>query len=388
MRPLDGITVVSLEHAIAAPFCTRQLADLGARVIKIERPGVGGFARGYDTRARLRACMKPASLKALGALLLAAVAGCASLPRAQEAAPSEAPGAPRATSDSPRRERPPIYDTAGDAFIGEATLVARLAAARFPLLGEVHDNPAPHAARARLLRELAATGRHPAVVLEQFDLPYDTALVTAQRAGADAEALADAGGLDRRAWQWPLHAPIVTAALDLHLPIHAGNVPLVQLRPLFEHAAVPAEWRALLATARWSGQQETALRDEIRESHCGSLPERLVPGFAAAQRVRDALMARALVADATADGAVLIAGNGHVRHDRGVPVYLPQGQSASVGFVEVDDVPADPLRSARAARAVYDYVWLIPGVARDDPCAALRGPGSPLQAVPPPEETP
>ena len=52
MRPLDGITVVTLEHAIAAPFCTRQLADLGARVIKIERPGVGDFARAYDERVR------------------------------------------------------------------------------------------------------------------------------------------------------------------------------------------------------------------------------------------------------------------------------------------------------------------------------------------------
>ncbi|WCM54426.1 CoA transferase [Pseudomonas sp. WJP1] len=51
-RPLDGITVVSLEHAIAAPFCTRQLADLGARVIKIERPAVGDFARAYDTRTK------------------------------------------------------------------------------------------------------------------------------------------------------------------------------------------------------------------------------------------------------------------------------------------------------------------------------------------------
>lgn len=49
-RPLDGITVVSLEHAVAAPFCTRQLADLGARVIKVERPGNGDFARGYDQR--------------------------------------------------------------------------------------------------------------------------------------------------------------------------------------------------------------------------------------------------------------------------------------------------------------------------------------------------
>jgi itaconate CoA-transferase len=50
MQPLTGITVVTLEHAIAAPFATRQLADLGARVIKIERPGVGDFARGYDAR--------------------------------------------------------------------------------------------------------------------------------------------------------------------------------------------------------------------------------------------------------------------------------------------------------------------------------------------------
>ena len=52
VKPLDHITVVSLEHAIAAPFCTRQLADLGARVIKVERPEVGDFARSYDQRAR------------------------------------------------------------------------------------------------------------------------------------------------------------------------------------------------------------------------------------------------------------------------------------------------------------------------------------------------
>lgn len=49
MRPLDGLLVVSLEQAVSAPFATRQLADLGARVIKIERPGGGDFARGYDT---------------------------------------------------------------------------------------------------------------------------------------------------------------------------------------------------------------------------------------------------------------------------------------------------------------------------------------------------
>ncbi|MDT5136764.1 MAG: itaconate CoA-transferase, partial [Mycobacterium sp.] len=46
--PLSGVTVVSLEQAVAAPYATRQLADLGARVIKVERPDGGDFARGYD----------------------------------------------------------------------------------------------------------------------------------------------------------------------------------------------------------------------------------------------------------------------------------------------------------------------------------------------------
>jgi crotonobetainyl-CoA:carnitine CoA-transferase CaiB-like acyl-CoA transferase len=52
MGVLDGVTVVSLEQAVAAPFATRQLADLGARVIKIERPGTGDFARAYDTTVK------------------------------------------------------------------------------------------------------------------------------------------------------------------------------------------------------------------------------------------------------------------------------------------------------------------------------------------------
>ena len=52
MSPLSGITVVTLEHAIAAPLATRHLADFGARVIKVERPETGDFARGYDERVR------------------------------------------------------------------------------------------------------------------------------------------------------------------------------------------------------------------------------------------------------------------------------------------------------------------------------------------------
>ena len=64
MRPLEGVTVVSLEHAIAAPFCTRHLADLGARVIKVERLGAGDFAREYDEIMPLSGALKRALLEA------------------------------------------------------------------------------------------------------------------------------------------------------------------------------------------------------------------------------------------------------------------------------------------------------------------------------------
>jgi itaconate CoA-transferase len=52
MLPLEGMLVIAVEQAVAAPFASRQLADLGARVIKIERPGTGDFARGYDRTVR------------------------------------------------------------------------------------------------------------------------------------------------------------------------------------------------------------------------------------------------------------------------------------------------------------------------------------------------
>ena len=52
MLPLEGVTVVSLEQAVAAPFATRQLADLGARVVKVERPGTGDFSRSYDATVK------------------------------------------------------------------------------------------------------------------------------------------------------------------------------------------------------------------------------------------------------------------------------------------------------------------------------------------------
>jgi uncharacterized iron-regulated protein len=279
---------------------------------------------------------------------------------------------------------PQIWDVRAGRFVTESALVADLVRARYRLLGEVHDNPAHHAIRARLIAKIAGNGVRPAVVFEQFDLEHDKALRAAQAAGADAERLADAGDLDRKGWRWPLHKPIVEAALALHLPVRAGNLPRSGLGVDGPAAAATnASWHARLVAAPWTDANARALSAEIVESHCGMLPARVVPRLVVAQRERDAAMAEALVEDATDDGAILIAGNGHVRADRGVPVYLharglPDAgtRSVSVGLVEVDPGDAgDPdfPRQIVADHPGFDYLWLTRSVARDDPCAEFTG---------------
>jgi uncharacterized iron-regulated protein len=273
--------------------------------------------------------------------------------------------------------------------VSESQLAADLAAARYRLLGEVHDNPAHHEIRARLISTIAATGARPAVVFEQFDLPRDEALRAAQAVGADAEQLAEAGQLDRKAWLWPLHEPILEAALAMRLPVRAGNLSRADLRgdlPTAVDRDTNAIWYARLHAGRWTEAQAAALRTDIVEGHCRRLPEAIVPRLVLAQRVRDAAMAQALVSDATAGGAILIAGNGHVRADLGVAVYLhaaglpdADARSVSLGVIEVsadDESASDFPWQVVADHPGFDYIWFTPPVSRDDPCAGFAVPAA------------
>jgi uncharacterized iron-regulated protein len=180
-----------------------------------------------------------------------------------------------------------------------------------------------------------------------------------------------------------LHKPVVEAALAAHLPIRSGNASREQLRSgLQTPEDVNAIWYARLHAARWSEAQAGQLRADIVESHCGKVPEAMVPRLVIAQRARDAAMAQALVNDATEDGAILVAGNGHVRADLGVPVYLHApslpdagAQSVSLGLIETsleDERAADFPGQMIAGYPGFDYLWFTPPVARDDPCAKWR----------------
>ncbi|MEO5700364.1 MAG: ChaN family lipoprotein [Casimicrobiaceae bacterium] len=272
-----------------------------------------------------------------------------------------------------------IWDVRAGRFIDRATLLPAIVPIRYRLLGEVHDNPEHHRLRAELLDAIGQSGRRPAVVVEQFDLGDEAALAAVQQRGTDAEGLATAGALDRRAWRWPLHAPVLTAALRARMPVHAGNASRAALAAVMRAGNLQSlgpSLRARVARAPWTADQAAALAAEIREGHCNKLPESTVPRLALAQRVRDAAMADALVRDATVDGAILIAGNGHVRRDLAVATYLevPADEVVAIAWLEASPearrgpgFPANVLTD----RSGFDYVWFTLPVARPDPCLGL-----------------
>jgi uncharacterized iron-regulated protein len=264
-----------------------------------------------------------------------------------------------------------LWDVRAERFIAEEELLARLRAARYRLLGEVHDNPAHHTLRAGLLAKLAPAE----VYFEQFDRERDGALREAQRDGADAEALAKAGRLDK-AWRWPLHRPLVEAALAARLPVRAANLSNADTRRIARAGVLGADDASLmeiLARADWSEARDRSMSTAIIDGHCGALPGRAVPAMALAQRARDAAIAQAV--SGSGGAAVLIAGNGHVRRDLGVPAYLPRDAAAfSLGLIETRPDEADPRDYGRGADGgpAYDAIWFTAPHPRPDPCEAFR----------------
>jgi hypothetical protein len=120
------------------------------------------------------------------------------------------------------------------------------------------------------------------------------------------------------------------------------------------------------------------MRKEMADAHCGLLPDAMLDTMVLVQRARDARLAERLHASSADAGAVLIAGAGHVRNDRGVPAQLARAYGAAslaIGLLEVEADLYDP--AAYAARfdgtgLPFAFVWFTPRASDTDHCAKLR----------------
>ena len=264
-----------------------------------------------------------------------------------------------------------LVDGPTGAPVATAELLRRVGSADLVLLGEVHDNPVGHAVRGSLLRAFGA--RRPAVVFEQFAATEGP--IARPAAGESLAVWLDANGFDRRGWRWPLHEPVVAAALAVSRGIWGSNMSRAALGPIVAGGvdAAPEPLRRLIARAPLDSAAQAALDTDLVVGHCRQLPAEMIPGMRAAQEVRDAAMTRALLAADVGGPAWLIAGNGHVRRDIAVPRIVarvaPEKRTVVVGLLEREEDGAAP---AAAERAPYDLVIVTPRTARPDPCAQLR----------------
>lgn len=266
-----------------------------------------------------------------------------------------------------------------------AAIGADFAGKTYVLLGEVHDNPAGHRQRLDALTRAVEAGWRPAIAMEQFDRERQADIERARRERpGDADYLiAQAGG---GGWQWPLYRPVVALALQYDLPLVAANFSRADAARVVRgglRAAFNDGELARLGLASPLAPDIVAAQTAVLDAgHCGNFPKAMLPGMLDAQAARDAVMAASL-APYAARGAVLLAGNGHVRKDVGVPRWLAAdaGRLVSVGYVE----------SAEASRAAFDREVVVAPVGRKDPCADAvvqrpvaqkqgRGPGSPTPA--------
>lgn len=302
------------------------------------------------------------------AIALALAAGSASAADV-DAPPPQPPASAARTGDE-------AVDASGQPM-DVAARAARWRSARYVLLGEVHDNPEHHRLRAELLRALLSDGMPTWVVFEQIDRQHNAAVGVAPR---DADAVVAAGQLDRAAWGWPLHRPLFDAALAGGATVVGGNLGRADASRVVRGglAQAPADLRRFLADPRgqpseapvlWTARQNAELVRQIDEGHCGALPLKMMAPMALAQRARDAALASAMVEAPPGTRVVLIAGNGHVRRDIGVPHYLATqtgGVVVSIGFLErAED-------GSTVVDGPYDEAWFTPRVAREDPCAGFR----------------
>ncbi len=237
------------------------------------------------------------------------------------------------------------------------------------LLGEVHDNMAGHAARAAMLRKRVEDGWRPAIAMEQFDTSQQAALDAAMRDCADAECVVAKVVTAKSSWTWPYYTPVIALAMEYKLPLRAANLSRGDASKIVKGGFAAGLSPDLIARYQLDALPAsllTAQETEVRDSHCGALPESMVSPMAKAQVARDVVMAETMRTHAT-NGVVLIAGNGHVRNDIAVPFWLRRDGLAprAVGFLE-------PTTDA----AAFDDVERIPASERPDPCPGFKPPKS------------
>jgi uncharacterized iron-regulated protein len=276
-----------------------------------------------------------------------------------------------------------IWDGSRQAFVTEDALRETVLSAAFVAVGEQHDNADHHMIQARVIDALTSRGRKPGIVLEMLEPDEEVVLQRAIAAHpGDPDAVAVAVDWAHSGWPpWNLYRPIFQAASQSRLPLIPAGIDrkgAMRLAIGGPAAAPPDLVRDYGLDEPPSPAALASLRAEMRDVHCGLLPDSILDGMVFVQRVRDAALSAGLLRAGASRGGVLIAGTGHVRGDRGAPALVRQKTDArvvAVGLVEVRDgmtKPADYARAFGAGELPFDFAVFTPRASDEDHCDEIR----------------
>ena len=181
------------------------------------------------------------------------------------------------------------------------------------LLGEVHDNPKAHSERFNLIESLVAQKFRPVIAMEQFDREKQAILSEAMSSCKNADCvIRKAGG---RGWEWNFYTPIIETALKLGLPIVAANLSTTDAMKIVSNGFGAALSNETIRDFNLDRPLDSELFQKqkiaIDNGHCHTLPNSAFKGMVNAQVARDVWMANT-IREHSANGLILLAGNGHV----------------------------------------------------------------------------
>ncbi len=232
------------------------------------------------------------------------------------------------------------------------------------LMGEQHDAPTHQQLQRTVVQALAERGVLATVALEMAERGTSTAGLPPD---ASEQQVRQALAWRDSSWPWAAYGPAVMTAVRAGVPVLGANLPMAEMRSAMQSVALDGH----LTLESWQKQQP-----DMRDGHCGLLPERQIVPMARVQLARDAAMARTVL-DARQRGktVLLIAGNGHVDRQLGVPTHL--GSDVGVSVLVLAPVPA--AGPATDGRRAADAVWMTPTLPPKDYCAELKAPATPTR---------
>ena len=254
------------------------------------------------------------------------------------------------------RAVPPILQPAGGTLAAATATAARVDAllpADALLLGEQHDAAEHQQIEQQVVAHLAGRGLLAALAIEMADAGASTATL---KPTATEQQVQHALKWNDKGWPWAAYGPAVMTAVRAGVPVLGANLPMTQMRSSMGNAKLDMQ----LPGPALKAQQQL-----IRIGHCNLLPESQITPMTRIQIAKDRAMAQT-IEDLALPGkvVVLLAGNGHVNRQLGVPQHLPATLQAKAVHLRAGDATEKDI--------AFDSTWPTPALPEKDYCAGLK----------------